>query len=44
MSRNHSIIKATFLLLLIGSSGAFAQSTDISSSFKNPPPAAWPRA
>lgn len=44
MSRNHSIIKATCLLLLAGSSGAFAQSTDLSSSFKNPPPAAWPRA
>lgn len=44
MRRSNSIIKATCLLLLVGSSGAFAQSTDISSSFKNPPPAAWPRA
>jgi len=38
------IIKAVIFLLSIVSLNSYAQSTDIHSAFKNPPPAAWPRA
>src|SRR5471030_782855 len=36
--------RVALLLMVISSLNGFAQSTDIQSSFKNPPPAAWPRA